>query len=136
LNASPYFGRIWSWLVRWIDPRTAEKLVIVSTADVYSTLSSHIDNECIPSQFGGSLQFDHGQTPNLDRHILGSVKWLEADKLPPGAIKLVKNEDGTRTIVAVGKVEGEERRIRLGTVADSQPAPAQQAPAQPDPASS
>jgi hypothetical protein len=90
-------------LKKWIDPRTAEKLVIVPSADVLATLSETIAIENIPEQYGGKFASRQGMTPLLD-DALKSL--LAVEELPKGAVKWTVDEQGNRTAVAVGSQKG------------------------------
>lgn len=50
----------------WIDPVTAEKIDIVPSAKLSTTLTAYIDAENLPKKFGGTLDFQIGSGPNLD----------------------------------------------------------------------
>lgn len=52
INAPWYFTAIWSMLRPWIDPITAEKIVILGS-DFLPTLLKYIDISQIPSDLGG-----------------------------------------------------------------------------------
>lgn len=98
-----------------MDPRTAKKLIIVSTADTLATLQETIDVENIPTQFGGSCQFDHGSRPRLDFGAL-QLSALSPDsngQLPVGPIKLARDEQGQVVLVAVGTVGGVRRQVAI-----------------------
>ncbi|KAI3331446.1 CRAL/TRIO domain-containing protein [Xylariaceae sp. AK1471] len=110
LNAAPYFAKIWSWLKGWIDPRTAAKIVIVSPADAFATLSEAMDIECIPERYGGKSRGDHGMRPSLDS---GMKELLGVDELPDGPVKWIIGQQEKRTAVAVGTKDGEMRRELL-----------------------
>jgi hypothetical protein len=116
LNAAPYFGKIWSLLKGWIDPRTASKLVIVSPADVFTTLSEAMDIESIPERYGGKSRGEHGMMPCLDT---GMKELLGVEELPHGPIKWSmeqqeqQEQQEKRTAVAVGSKEGGVRRELL-----------------------
>jgi hypothetical protein len=98
-------------LKKWVDPRTASKLVIVTQNDVLPTLTESIDLVCIPEQFGGKLQFQHGSLPKLDATLSTALEWTSESTrtLPAGPIKWSTNQEGGRMAVAVGRVNGETR---------------------------
>ena len=108
---------IWKYLKGWVDPHTAEKLVVLLRPDVLPTLREHIENANIPVQFGGEFSFTHGQSPDLDSNIqqrLGLDEWTNS--LPPGPIKWIEELDGRRTALAVGSEAGSERSDRIATI--------------------
>ncbi|KAI0531562.1 CRAL/TRIO domain protein [Xylaria digitata] len=111
LNAPPYFSRIWALLKGWVDPNTANKLIIVSPADVLTTLLETIDIECIPERYGGQSRDEHGLVPLVDdlKELLG------VEQLPEGPIKWTMHQ-GNRTAVAVGMRDGEARKELVGPI--------------------
>jgi len=111
LNASPYFGKIWNVLKRWIDPRTAEKLVIVPPDKVMPTLSESISIANIPQAYGGQFAFEPGMPPELDKDTRAVMTWLSepTNVLPKGPIKWIVDEQGIRKALAVGKQNGTQR---------------------------
>jgi hypothetical protein len=108
---------IWKFLKGWVDPHTAEKLVILLQPEVLPTLREYIEDANIPVQFGGGLSFTHGQLPDLDsniRHRLGLTDLSEP--LPRGPIKWIEELDGRKTALAVGSEAGSERSDIISTV--------------------
>ncbi|KAK4215714.1 CRAL-TRIO domain-containing protein [Rhypophila decipiens] len=127
LNASAYFARIWAVIKKWVDPRTAAKLVIVQSSEVMDTLLESMDIEDIPKQYGGRFEAKHRMVPRLDEETRqgsgcqGAVG--EEVLLPRGPIKWVVdsiqvvNENGNRNsvcekkvAVAVGTQNGKDRK--------------------------
>lgn len=113
LNASSYFGKIWGFLSKWIDPRTASKLVIVPSTEMKPVLESEIDVDCIPSQFGGNCEFKHGMPPQVDRSTLESLEifFASGKVFPLGPVKWVLDEDGIKTALGVGMDGGKLRKL-------------------------
>ncbi|RAK95858.1 SEC14 family lipid-binding protein [Aspergillus ibericus CBS 121593] len=109
-NAPFYFPKIWAFLKNFIDPVTAEKLVITKSGDVYETLLKGMDHDVIPSQFGGGFQFTTGMLPDLDEGIRQGLQWTDSSKegLPPGPIKWREDGEGRRA-VATGSIDGQQR---------------------------
>lgn len=102
---------------RWIEPRTASKLVIVSAPDVLETLQATIDLESIPSRYGGKCDFEHGMTPVPDEGLSQTVAWSSPiERLPTGPIKWAADENGVKTLTAVGTADGGRRKHHLGNV--------------------
>lgn len=117
LNAASAFAKIWGLLKKWIDPRTAEKLVIVSSADTLETLSETIDIENIPLQYGGKFESKQGMAPRLD----GALKALLAvEALPIGPIKWQTDMQGNQTAIAVGSQKGMTREEVVGQIVQKQ----------------
>ncbi|GIK00963.1 hypothetical protein Aspvir_004993 [Aspergillus viridinutans] len=54
-NPPLYFAKIWSLLKNFVDPVTAEKIVMLNSTDAYSTLNKYIHHDDIPAQFGGAF---------------------------------------------------------------------------------
>lgn len=111
VNAPPYFSKIWALVKGWIDPNTAQKLVIVPPADVLTTLLETIDIECIPERYGGESKAEYGLVPCVD----GLKDLVGVEELPDGPIKWTIDQ-GNRTAVAVGARGGESRKDLLGPV--------------------
>ena len=51
----------------WIDPVTAAKIDIIPSGGFSITLTAYIDSENNSTKFGGTLDFQLGTLPNLDR---------------------------------------------------------------------
>jgi CRAL/TRIO-like protein len=121
LNAPSYFGLIWRGLKKWVDPRTADKLVILSPEEVLPTLKQTIDLSSIPSQFGGMLQFQHGAVPSLDVKMCRQLIWPSepAGTFPTGPVKWIADHKGCRTAVAVGRLEGTTRYEKIFKMMDT-----------------
>ena len=87
-------------------------------------LSSYIDPVNIPKQYGGELEFEFGMTPKLDPTIAKMLRWSNQNtaesaesanrSYPIGPLKLV-DQNNEKTIVAVGSVDGKERRETIAT---------------------
>ncbi|KAL5364211.1 CRAL-TRIO domain-containing protein [Aspergillus floccosus] len=108
-----YMGAIWKIVKGWIDPVTATKLVFLTSGEVYPVLSEIIDDEDLPVQFGGKLDFQHGMLPNLDESLRRALK---CDGLVPGPMKCVHDERGRVKVVAVGCVDGRVRNELVATL--------------------
>ncbi|KAF3479689.1 CRAL/TRIO domain-containing protein [Arthroderma uncinatum] len=77
IGAPVFFPTVWGWIKRWFDPGTTSKIFILSAADVQPTLSSFMDPADIPKRYGGELDWDWGDMPNLDepaRALVGSCE--------------------------------------------------------------
>jgi hypothetical protein len=101
-----------------VDPRTAEKLVILTKNEVLPRLTASIDLANIPKGHGGEFLFQHGMVPKLDSGIYEQLEWLSQPPgmLPPGPIKWVVNGEGRRMAVAVGSFSGEPRHQPLAVL--------------------
>ncbi|KAH7198351.1 CRAL-TRIO domain-containing protein [Fusarium flagelliforme] len=104
MNAPAYFGKIWGILSKFVDPRTAAKLIIVSSGeDSLSTLTPLLDVENIPTEYGGKFTYSPGMTPKLDDGIRRHMNWtVPGDSLPEGPIKFMQDENQRRVVSATG----------------------------------
>ena len=82
----------------------------------YKTLSQFIDPADIPKKYGGELHFEFGMRPILDGAELSHIHWVDTsdkpihEKWPIGPIRWRMREDGNMDMVAMGSVDGKERR--------------------------
>ncbi|KAE8167392.1 CRAL-TRIO domain-containing protein [Aspergillus tamarii] len=115
-NAPSTFWMMWNMIKKFVDPRTADKLVILKSTDVYSTLEPYIDHVNIPKQFGGAFAYQHGMLPDLDEGIRQTLFWIDIKKcLPPGPLKWI--QDGkNRKAIATGSVGGIERAKEIAVL--------------------
>ncbi|KAL2851124.1 CRAL/TRIO domain protein [Aspergillus pseudoustus] len=116
-NAPSYFATIWKILKGFIDPKTAEKLVMVTSGETYSMLSETIDHESIPRNFGGGFAYETGMLPDLDDELRQAMTWTSPrGQLPDGPIKWTKDATGAIKAIATGTVEGVERADEVGVL--------------------
>ncbi|KAJ5295054.1 hypothetical protein PENANT_c037G00098 [Penicillium antarcticum] len=116
-NPPSYFSTIWRYLKGWVDPYTAEKIVVLLSAEVLPTLREDIDDENIPSIFGGGFSFEHGMLPDLDSNIRDRLNWDDPEKtLPPGPIKWAREADGKVAASAVGTQAGLTRSDKIAEI--------------------
>ena len=115
-NAPSYYSTVWKYLKGWVDPYTAEKIVVLLESEVLPTLREYMDDANIPTKFGGKFQFTHGMLPDLDGNIQQLLKSDSSRFLPPGPLKWVQDSDGRRTALAVGSKAGSERSDKIATV--------------------
>lgn len=120
VGAPSFFPTVWSWVKRWFDPITVSKIFVLSDADVLPTLSAFMDIEDIPKKYGGKLDYNFGQPPNLGTGGMGAlVEWAEGREngiLPQGTIVWERAENGDMEMVNTGSVDGVEKREVLGRV--------------------
>ncbi|KAF3022267.1 hypothetical protein E8E15_007255 [Penicillium rubens] len=118
--ASVYYDHlvrtIWRFLKAWVDPRTAEKIVVLMESEVLPTLREYIDDANIPANFGGEFQFTHGMLPDLDDNIQQLLNSGSSKSLPPGPLKWIKDSDGRQTALAVGSKSGSVRNDKIATL--------------------
>ncbi|PYI01418.1 CRAL/TRIO domain-containing protein [Aspergillus sclerotiicarbonarius CBS 121057] len=110
-NAPFYFPKIWAFLKNFVDPVTAEKLVITRSADAYATMLTQMDHDEIPSPFGGGFKFTTGMLPDLDEALRQALQWSSGSNegLPRGPIKWMEDEQGRRRAVATGRIDDQQR---------------------------
>lgn len=132
------FSTVWSWVCRWFDQGTVDKIFILSCVlpcvlsklashlslalppcttrysshEVLPTLLRYVDESNIPKRYGGSLDWDFGDPVTLDEE---SKKALGVDVLPRGPVRFGQQE-GFR-LTGTGRSaeevrEDEERRER------------------------
>jgi hypothetical protein len=122
IGAPAFFPTVWGWIKRWFDPITVSKIFILSSANVFPTLSQYIDPDNIPKKYGGNLDFEWGNMPVLEPEIESQIKWEDPDvqngknTFPIGPIKWEKNEDGSMTAIAIGSEKGQPRNKRIFTL--------------------
>ncbi|KAJ5786148.1 uncharacterized protein N7503_011360 [Penicillium pulvis] len=83
VGAPGFFPTVWGWIKRWFDPGTTSKIFILSAAEVQPTLTSFMDPASIPKQYGGELEWQWGDMPNLDEpasELLKGAQVQEGDK--------------------------------------------------------
>ncbi|KAK3939020.1 CRAL-TRIO domain-containing protein [Diplogelasinospora grovesii] len=118
IGAPYFFSTVWGWVKRWFDPITVSKIFILSSSEVKPTLESFIDPKNIPKQFGGELDFEWGQRPNLDPRIKELATWENGHTdFPPGPLYWRPIDDGKRAeCVAMGSVNKVQRTERVCTI--------------------
>ncbi|KAM0293795.1 hypothetical protein ACHAO9_001481 [Fusarium lateritium] len=117
LNAPVYFEKIWGLLSKFVDPRTASKLVIVPSGSTLSTLTARMGIESIPTEYGGKFEYQPGMPPKLDQGILDHFEWtFPGDRMPEGPVKWTESQDGGRVLLATGSVDGERRNEVLASI--------------------
>ncbi|KAJ5653282.1 hypothetical protein N7490_000285 [Penicillium lividum] len=113
VGAPSFFPTVWGWIKRWFDPGTTSKIFILSAAEVQPTLASFMDPSSIPKQYGGDLEWQWGDLPNLDEpshELLKGVEVQEGGK--PGLLKGPMRFKGDQ-IEVVGTENGKERRSNI-----------------------
>ncbi|KAH8911536.1 CRAL/TRIO domain-containing protein [Coniochaeta sp. PMI_546] len=104
IGAPMFFSTVWGWIKRWFDPITVSKIFILGSHEVKSTLESFVDLKNIPKQYGGELEFNWGEMPNLDPIIHETVTWENGHTaFPKGPMYWRPIGDGeTLECVAIG----------------------------------
>ena len=73
IGAPYFFPTVWALVVRWFDPATTRKIVVVPAGKVKSVLGEFVEIENLPVRFGGELDWRFGGSPMLDRELAGIV---------------------------------------------------------------
>ncbi|KAI1131561.1 CRAL-TRIO domain-containing protein [Nemania abortiva] len=118
IGAPYFFSTVWGWIKRWFDPVTVSKIFILSDHDVLPVLTTFMDLEDIPKNYGGKLQWSFFDEPAYDDEIKRIVTWENGfTNFPPGPCYWQPTEDGTQlACIAVGSKDGQERRVRVCTI--------------------
>lgn len=108
---------MWSFLKKFVDPVTANKIVVLKSADVYGALNQYIHHDNIPTQFGGGFHFINGMLPDLCPAMKQALQWSSPSSriLPPGPIKW-KDSGHSRVVIATGTVDGVQRRVEFASL--------------------
>ncbi|EPS38316.1 hypothetical protein H072_8116 [Dactylellina haptotyla CBS 200.50] len=113
VGAPSFFPTVWGWIKRWFDPVTVSKIFILSPAEVYPTLEKYIEKKNIPKQYGGDLEYEFGQFPNLDedtKNLLSDLQQTTTGGWVKGPIRWVGGDGPDAKLVAVGSENGQPRR--------------------------
>lgn len=122
IGAPAFFPTVWGWIKRWFDPITVSKIFILSPANVLPTLTQYIDIDNIPKKYGGNLDFEWGQMPNLEPGMDAAFKWVNPsiqngkNTFPIGPIAWEDGENGELRAVAVGHENGQPRHTTVFTI--------------------
>ncbi|KAI9815750.1 MAG: hypothetical protein M1827_002146 [Pycnora praestabilis] len=117
IGAPSFFPTVWGWIKRWFDPITVSKIFILAHHEVKPTLLSYIDLENIPRQYGGTLDFKFGDLPNIEPAVQNILDWSTPEHtFPLGPVKWIHDEKDDRTAVAVGSMDGKERRMLVASL--------------------
>ncbi|OJJ48400.1 hypothetical protein ASPZODRAFT_130424 [Penicilliopsis zonata CBS 506.65] len=120
IGAPSFFPTVWGWIKRWFDPVTTSKIFILSAAEVKPTLTSFMDPTSFPKQYGGELDWQWGDMPNLDEPARDLVSQIVSTPEGEGSTHptLIKGPvlfKGTE-IEILGKVDGKSRKQTLPVV--------------------
>lgn len=135
IGAPMFFSTVWGWIKRWFDPITVSKIFILGSHEVKSTLESFVEPRNIPKQYGGELEFNWGEMPNLDPIVHETVKWENGHKsFPTGPLLWRPLDDGeTLECVAIGTTgpDHQQRNERVCTMPRLVKPSTEEAPAPP-----
>ncbi|KAJ5908468.1 hypothetical protein N7495_001150 [Penicillium taxi] len=116
VGAPSFFPTVWGWIKRWFDPGTTSKIFILSAAEVKPTLTSFMDPASIPKRFGGDLEWEWNDLPNLDEPAHELLQGVEqspaAGKTKPEILKGPMLFKGTE-IEILGSENGKDRRVTV-----------------------
>jgi len=116
VNAPSFFGTVWGWIKKWFDPVTTAKITVVSGGlskdELRQKLEACIAPENIPKRYGGLLDWEFGDAPDMDPDIMPLVgEDLLADGPLRGPVRWIVQGDGSQgRAVKVGTVAGQNRR--------------------------
>ncbi|PSR75516.1 CRAL/TRIO domain-containing protein [Coniella lustricola] len=118
IGAPAFFTTVWGWIKRWFDPVTVSKIFVLSHAEVLPTLNSFIHIDDIPKQYGGKLDFNWCQMPNLDPKIRELATWENGyTEFPEGPVYWVPTDDGKRLeCLARGSVNKVQRNDKVCSI--------------------
>ena len=124
IGAPSFFPIVWGWIKKWFDPITTSKIFLLSQSDVLPTLSTFIDIEDIPKKYGGKLDYEFGNLPNLDpkiRQYLSIEPTANAESLfVASPIRWVNEDesglDGEMTALSVGTANGKQHKERVAVL--------------------
>ncbi|KAK0667831.1 putative SEC14 cytosolic factor [Cercophora samala] len=118
IGAPYFFSTVWGWIKRWFDPITVSKIFILSAAEVKTELERFIEPRNIPKAYGGELEFEFFDRPNVDPRIKEAITWEKGHTdFPRGPAYWVPSEDlNTLELYAVGRQDGKERREKICSI--------------------
>ncbi|KAJ5726774.1 uncharacterized protein N7483_008131 [Penicillium malachiteum] len=111
---APYFFRsIWDVMSHWFDPVTRSKLFLLTSSEAKSTLLSYIDASNLPTEYGGTLEWEWKDMPNLDKPTRELVHELyesngQSNEIAKGPVSF---QGGC--IQLLGTVNGQSGRIQF-----------------------
>ncbi|MCJ1315975.1 hypothetical protein MMC15_001295 [Xylographa vitiligo] len=117
IGAPSFFPTVWGWIKRWFDPITTSKIFILGPNEAYKTLSAFIETANIPKKYGGTLNYEFGMPPILDPAEEAHITWAATNhKWPEGPMRWIPGKNGTLEALAVGSINGKERREIVATM--------------------
>ncbi|KAJ5674768.1 CRAL/TRIO domain-containing protein [Penicillium maclennaniae] len=66
VGAPAFFTSVWEAINQWFDPETRSKIFILSASESKSFLLSHINPSDLPKEYGGELEWQWRDQPDLD----------------------------------------------------------------------
>lgn len=80
MNAPSFFPTVWGWIKNWFDEGTRNKVHVLGQ-NPGPELRKFIDNENIPKAYGGELDFNFEDEPNLDQDAKDLI-----EEMPKGPV--------------------------------------------------
>lgn len=82
------------------------------------TLEKFIDPANIPTKYGGQLPYEFGMGPIFDHTLNQQLEWTVPgiDTFPQGPMMWVNGEGQDQVAVAVGSLNGKQRREPVATL--------------------
>ncbi|SCV73968.1 BQ2448_6398 [Microbotryum intermedium] len=129
VGAPGFFTTVWGWIQKGFDQGTVEKvrpdlrwrssqnhnfkslnrstpqMHILSEAEVFPTLSRYILPENIPKRYGGTLEFEYNDRPNLDAEALALLDLEKTEDFPRAPLRFRESEG--LTLLGTGRKAGE-----------------------------
>jgi len=116
VNAPSFFPTVWGWIKKWFDPVTTSKITILSGSltpkELREKLEVCIAPENLPKKYGGDLEWDYGDVPDVGKEVRETVgEDVFADGALTGPVRWVVEGTGmVGRAVKVGSVGGKDRR--------------------------
>ncbi|RPB26219.1 CRAL/TRIO domain-containing protein [Terfezia boudieri ATCC MYA-4762] len=116
VNAPSFFPTVWGWIKKWFDPVTTSKITILSGSLTLKELREQLEvciaPENLPKKYGGDLDWDYGDVPDVDEEIREVVgEDVFADGGLTGPVRWVVGGKGmVGRAVKVGSIGGKDRR--------------------------
>ncbi|POS87271.1 hypothetical protein EPUL_001832, partial [Erysiphe pulchra] len=116
IGTPSFFPMVWGWIQKWFDANTTSKILILGGPDMLEKLSLIIEPQNIPKKYGGQLNFQSGDKPQIDEAIKEIVTWEKGwTDFPLSPMRWLDNGD-TMEGYAVGSISGLERREKICTI--------------------
>ena len=61
--------KVWGIVKKWFDPASISKILILPHSETEMTLSTYIDPQNLPKQYGGLLSWEWGEPPKLEESM-------------------------------------------------------------------
>ncbi|KAJ5295883.1 CRAL/TRIO domain-containing protein [Penicillium antarcticum] len=110
VGAPAFFRSVWDAASQWFAPDTRSRISILASSKLKSSLLSQIDASDLPKEYGGELDWQWGDPPNLDSSTKELVDELyhKSERNEVFSKGPIIYEDGC--IRLLGSVDGSPRR--------------------------